>query len=65
MAIDNTIIDIAKANFELFSDQEICLSFPCVYLLLEAMQALSKFTQTQSIFICDFISIVKFYQFGL
>jgi hypothetical protein len=65
MVIDNTIINIAKANFELFFDQEIHLSFPCVLPLLEAMQALSKFAQTHIIFICDFIFVVKFYQFGL
>jgi hypothetical protein len=65
MVIGDTIIDIAKANFELFFYEEIRLSFPCVLPLLEAMQALSKFAQTQIIFICDFIYLAKLYQFGL
>jgi hypothetical protein len=66
MAIDSTtIVDIAKANYELLCDPHIFLGLACVLPLLETMQALSKFAQTQTTFICDFIFQVKVCQFDL
>jgi hypothetical protein len=65
LAIDSTTIDNAKAKYELLRDPKTLLGLACVLPLLEAMQALSKFAQTQTIFICDFIFQVKVCQFDL
>jgi hypothetical protein len=65
MAIDSIAIDIAKANYELLCDLETLLGLTCVLPLLEAMQALSKFAQTQTTFICDFIFQIKVCQSNL
>jgi hypothetical protein len=50
MAIDSIIIDIVEANYELLCDLETLLGLACVLPLLEAMQGLSKFVQTQTNF---------------
>jgi hypothetical protein len=60
MAIDSTIIDIVKANYELLCDLESLLGLACVLPLMEAMQTLSKYVQTQTTFICDFIFKSRF-----
>lgn len=65
MAIDSTTIDIAEANYELLCDPHTLLGLACVLPLLEAMQALSKFAQIRTTFICDFIFQVKVCQSDL
>jgi hypothetical protein len=56
---DSVTIDIAKTNYELLCDLETLLGLSCIIPLLELLQGLSKFTQSQQTFICDFISALK------
>jgi hypothetical protein len=50
---------LAKANLDLLCNVKTFLGFIYILPLLEWVQSLSKFAQTQDVFICDFIDIVK------
>jgi len=65
MVKDNVIVDTTKTNYELLCDPETLMGFFCIIFLLELVHALSKFTQSQQTFICDFISSLKFYETNL
>ncbi len=48
-----------KAKLELLCGIEVFLGFDCIIRMLPYVQSLSKFVQTQNIFICDFVVIIK------
>jgi hypothetical protein len=48
-----------KANLEPFCDVETFLTLACIIPLLECVQKLNKFCQTQDVFTCDFETIMK------
>jgi hypothetical protein len=47
MVEDNVTIDIGKTNYELLCDLEMLFHFSCIIPLLELVQGLSKFAQSQ------------------
>jgi len=47
MVEDNVTIDIGKTNYELLCDLEMLFGFSCIIPLLELVQGLSKFAQSQ------------------
>jgi hypothetical protein len=47
MVEDNVTIDIGKTNYELLCDPEMLLGLSCIIPLLELVQGLSKFAQSQ------------------
>jgi hypothetical protein len=51
--------EFVKANIELLCDIKVFLGLACIILMLECIQGLFKFAQTQDAFICDFVAIVK------
>jgi hypothetical protein len=59
MVEDNVTLDIGKTNYELMCDLEMLLGLSCIIPLLELVQGLSKFAQSQYTFICDFIFSLK------
>jgi hypothetical protein len=48
-----------KANLELLCDVETFLTLACIIPLLECVQKLNKFCQTQDVFTCDFETTTK------
>ncbi len=59
---DSVNVDIAKTNYEFLCDPKTLLSLFCIIPLLELVQGLSKFAQSQQTFICDFIFALKLYE---
>ena len=49
----------AVENFDMLVDLEVLLSLMCFMLLLNAVHCLIKFSQSQDVFICDFLQAVK------
>jgi hypothetical protein len=47
MVEDNVIVDTTKINYELMCDLETLLGLSCIIPLLELVQGLSKFAQSQ------------------
>jgi hypothetical protein len=48
-----------KANLELLCDIKVFLGLACIIPMLECIRGFFKFVQTQDVFICDFVAIVK------
>ncbi len=65
MAKNATANEFAVVNYELLCDIEIIMGHTCLFLMLEALQGLSKYAQNREIFICDFMGNVKFCQANL
>jgi hypothetical protein len=55
MVVDSGILEATKANLVNLCDVGIILNLPCVFLILEYINALMKFVQTKDAFICDYI----------
>jgi hypothetical protein len=47
MVEDNVTLDIGKTNYEVMCDLEMLLGLSCIIPLLELVQGLSKFAQSQ------------------
>jgi hypothetical protein len=60
MAIDSSIMKVAKANLVNLCDVGTILNLPCVLPMLESINALMKFVQARDVFVCDYIVTIKF-----
>jgi hypothetical protein len=65
VAVDNGFMEVTKTNLVNMCDVSIILGLPCVLSLLEFVHGLMKFVQAKDVFMCDYIFILKLYQFDL
>jgi hypothetical protein len=64
IVVDNGFVEVTKANLVL-CDASIIWGLPCVLSMLEFVHGLMKFVQAKDVFMCDYILIIKIYQFDL
>jgi hypothetical protein len=65
VAVDNGFMEVTKTNLVNMCDVSIILGLPCVLSMLEFVHGLMKFVQAKDVFMCDYIFILKLYQFDL
>jgi hypothetical protein len=63
--VDNGFVEVTKANLVKLCDVIIISSLPCVLFMLEFVHGLMKFVQPKDVFMCEYILIIKIYQFDL
>ncbi len=65
IVVDSGFVEVTKANLVKLCDVSIILGLPCVLSMLEFLHGLMKFVQDKDVFMCDYILIIKIYQFYL
>jgi hypothetical protein len=59
MAYDSVSVARMRVNLDLLCDVHMLLGLSCLLPLLEAINALIKFSQGKDVFMCDFMAIAK------
>jgi hypothetical protein len=60
----DTITQVAH-NLKLLCDLEVVLALSCIMPMLEGLNELMKFSQSQKCFVCDFVVVMKLCQTNL